>query len=347
MSALAVLSLLVFYPLLMNLPLNLVRFQWGFKHGLAPMSPDVQREAEAADRMVLYISYFILLAVVVTLLKRSQFSVYAVGLTIANWKSAIALGALASFVFVSMESIIPAEKLREEAESQGPLASWCGLTVLGSVSVELWRVFCIATLVRLDLPSWAAVLAVAIAYGASQLSATIATAAGAATVAAAAGFLFVRTGSLLAPLTMSLIAAGVHLYRARYVSLHMTSELPSSNVTCPVCSSNFNPGKVKRKMTTFTCPECGEQLTYEVGTLFDYVWFALSVFGVPTVIYFLGFRDSTLVFASIGGTILFYVVGMSIHHLFSPPQATQIEGYGGLRLTDKAKRHEAERPNDD
>ena len=128
MSALAAVSLLVFYPLLMNLPLNLVRFQWGFKRGLAPMSPDVQKQAEAADRMVLYVSYFILLAVVVTLLGRSQFSVYTVGLTIGNWKSAIALGALSSLLFISLESIIPVEKLREEAESQGSLASWCGLT---------------------------------------------------------------------------------------------------------------------------------------------------------------------------------------------------------------------------
>jgi hypothetical protein len=122
MSALAAVSFLVFYPLLMNLPLNLVRFQWGFKRGLAPMSPDVQKQAEAADWTVLYVSYFILLAVVVTLLNRSQFSVYAVGLTIGNWKSAVALGALSSLLFVSLESIIPAEKLREEAESQGSLA---------------------------------------------------------------------------------------------------------------------------------------------------------------------------------------------------------------------------------
>ena len=100
-------------------------------------------------------------------------------------------------------------------------------------------------------------------------------------------------------------------------------------------------------MTTFTCPECGEQLTYEAGTPFGYLWFALSVFGVPTAAYFLGFRDSTLVFASIGGAILFYVVGMSIHRLFNPPQATQIEGYGGLRLTDKSKRQEGDRPKDD
>lgn len=347
MSALSTVSLLVFYPLLVNLPLNLVRFQWGSKHGLAPMPPEMQKEAEAADRIVLYVSYFIFLAVVVTLLDRSQFSVYAVGLTIGNWKSAMALGALSSSLFVSLESIIPAEKLREEAESQGSLASWYGLTVLGSLSVELWRALCIVSLIRLDLSSWVAVLVVAIAYGASQLSRTIATAAGAFAVAAAAGFLFVKTGSLLAPLTMSLIATGVHLYRARHISSRVTSRLASRNVTCPICSATFHPGKVKRKMTTFTCPECGEQLTYEVGTTFDYLWFALSIFGVPILVYFLGFRDSTLIFASIGGAIWCYVVGMSVRSLFNPLQATQLEGYGGLRLTDKSKRLERGRPNDD
>jgi hypothetical protein len=86
--------LLVFYPLLFNLPLNLVRFQWGFKQGLAPMPPDVRERAEAADRAVLLFMYLIVLAVVVSLLNRSLLSIYAVGLTTANWKSAMALGVL-------------------------------------------------------------------------------------------------------------------------------------------------------------------------------------------------------------------------------------------------------------
>jgi len=86
--------ILAFYPFLFNLPLNLVRFQWGFKRGLEPMPPDVQKRAEAADRAVLFGMYLILLAAVVSLLNRSQVSTYTVGLTTANWKSAVALGAL-------------------------------------------------------------------------------------------------------------------------------------------------------------------------------------------------------------------------------------------------------------
>jgi hypothetical protein len=297
MSALAAVSLLVFYPLLMNLPLNLVRFQWGFKRGLAPMSPDVQKQAEAADRMVLYVSYFILLAVVVALLNRSQFSVYAVGLTIGNWKSAIALGALSSLLFVSLESIIPAEKLREEAESQGSLASWCGLTVLGSLSVELWRAFCIVSLIRLDLSSWVAVLVVATAYGASQLSTTIATAAGASTVAAAAGFLFVKTGSLLAPLAMSLIAAGVHFYRVRHISIGQSRYVTK----CGVCSATFHPSEIEAPFFTpnFPCPKCGEQLEYEYPVrhvLANAVFSGLVALGLPFV---LGLRGVTYALSAV------------------------------------------------
>ena len=320
MSALAAVSLLVFYPLLMNLPLNLVRFQWGFKRGLAPMSPDVQKQAEAADRMVLYVSYFILLAVVVALLNRSRFSVYAVGLTIGNWKSAIALGALSSLLFISLESIIPAEKLREEAESQGSFASWCGLTVLGSLSVELWRAFCIVSLIRLELSSWVAVLVVATAYGASQLSTTIATAAGASTVAAAAGFLFLKTGSLLAPLIMSLIAAGVHFYRVRYISSQTASRLASRNLAnksymtkeeqigqsgyltkCGVCSATFHPSEIEAPFFTpnFPCPKCGEQLEYEYPVrhvLANAVFSGLVALGLPFV---LGLRGVTYVLSAV------------------------------------------------
>jgi len=154
--------------------------------------------------------------------------------------------------------------------------------VLGSLSVELWRAFCIVSLIRLDLSSWVAVLVVATAYGASQLSTTIATAAGASTVAAAAGFLFVKTGSLLAPLTMSLIAAGVHFYRVRYISIGQSRYLTK----CGVCSATFHPSEVEAPFFTpnFPCPKCGEQLEYEYPVrhvLANAVFSGLVALGLP------------------------------------------------------------------
>jgi predicted RNA-binding Zn-ribbon protein involved in translation (DUF1610 family) len=360
--------LLVLYPLLFNLPLNFVRFQWGFKQGLAPMPPDVQKRAEAADRAVLLVMYLILLGVVVSFLNRSLLSIYAVGLTTVNWKSAIALGVLVSYVPISLAALLQrflaTDKPEEEPESRGPIAIWCSLTALGSLSVELWRAFSIAALIRLELFPWFAVIVVAVAYGSSQLSANIARAAGAATFGAAAGFLFVKTGSLLAPLAMSLIVAGAELYRLRHMASRVLRTFVAlehsggpeikqkmgntrRNVICPSCNASFNPGKGKRTWRSFICPECGEVLEYETGT-FAYVLFFLCLYGVPALLYFVGYRSLSLIPRSIAAAFVIFYLGVTIHSLIFPPKAKQKLNYGdsGLHLTDKRKIREEHRPDD-
>jgi threonine/homoserine efflux transporter RhtA len=146
---------LVLYPFLYVLPLNLVRFQWGFKKGLAPMPPEMEERAEAADRLVRFVSHAILLAVVVLLMHGSPISEYEVGLTADNWKSALGMGVLLSLFPLGLSELVlrnlPPEEFRKELESRGPVAAWCGLTTLGSFSHELWRAFCIVALIRLGL----------------------------------------------------------------------------------------------------------------------------------------------------------------------------------------------------
>jgi hypothetical protein len=360
---------LVLLPVLFILPFNLVRFRWGFEQGLAPMPPDVQERAEAGDRAVHFAVYMILLAAIAYLLHGSLISSYAVGLTTDNWKSATALAALLSYVPLSLgamlQRILPPDRLREEPESRGPLAVWCGLRVLGSISIEFWRAFCIAALIRLDFAAWAAVLLVAVTYGSSYLTTSVGMAAGAATFGGVAGFLFVKTGSLLAPLTMSLIVAGAQLYRVRCMKSRVLSRLVALEyssgseikgraenrrryVTCPVCSASFHPGRVNRKMGTFTCPGCGEVLTYETGR-FGYSLFFFCLYGVPALLYYLGYRGFTLLFVSIGAASLMFFFGVAMHSLIVPPKAQQKLSYGdtGLRLTDKPKRGEDHRPTDD
>ena len=361
--------LLILYPLLFNLPLNFVRFQWGFKQGLAPMPPDVQERAEAVDRAVLFVMYLILLVVVGSFLNRSLLSIYAVGLTTANWKSAMALGVLVSYVPLSLGALVQrflaTDKPEEEAESHGPIAIWCSLTVLGALSVELWRAFSIAALIRLGLSPWFAVLVVAIAYGSSQLSTNTARAAGAATFGAAAGFLFVKTGSLLAPLAMSLIVAGAELYRVRHMASRVLRTLVAleysggpeirqklantrRNVICPSCNASFNPGKVKRTWRSFTCPECGEVLEYETGT-FAYILFFFCLYGVPGLLYYVGYRTASLIPLSIAAAFVIFFLGVVIHSLIFPPKAQQKLNYGngGLHLTSKPQVREDQRPTDD
>lgn len=370
MTAISAILALVFYPLLFNLPLNLVRFRWGFRHGLEPMSSEVQETAEAADRAVQLIIYVVLLTFVIFLLHGSFISVYEVGLTTDNWKAATALGALLSYVPLSLGAILlrilPSDKIREEPESRGPLAAWCGLAILGSFSTEFWRAFCIAALLRLNLSAWLAVLVVAVAFGASQLTTSTARAAGAVTFGGIAGFLFVKTGSLLAPLTMSLIAAGAQLYRVRHISSRVLGNLVALeyplgsqiaektqnrsrfNVTCPTCSTSFNPGKVKRTMRYFTCPVCGEVLEYETGR-FGYFLFFLCLYGVPVLVYYVGYRNLTLIVLSIGAASVLFFFGVAVHSFFVPPKAQLYlrPGETGLHLTDRPKRLGDDTPKDD
>jgi predicted RNA-binding Zn-ribbon protein involved in translation (DUF1610 family) len=361
--------ILVFYPFLFNLPLNLVRFQWGFKQGVAQMPPDVQKRAEAVDRAVLVVMYLILLMTVVLLLNRSLISTYEVGLTTANWKSAMALGVLFSYVPVGLGALLQrflaADKPEEDPESRGPLAIWCGLTVLGALSVEFWRAFCIATLIRLELLPWVAVLVVAIAYGASQITTSTANAAGVATFGATAGFLFVKTGSLLAPLTMSLIAAGARLYRVRHLASRVLRTVVAlgypggskigekaqntrRSVICPSCKASFNPGKVKMTLTSFTCPDCGEVLEYETGT-FAYILICFCLFGVPALLYYLGYRNLSLIPLSIVVAVVILFLGIAIQSSISPSKAQVKLNYGdsGLQLTDKPKIRDDHKPTDD
>jgi len=369
MSAGSAIFLLVFYPLLFNLPLNLVRFHWGFKQGLAPMPPDLQERAEAVDRVVLLVMYLILLVVVVWFLNASLLSMYAVGLTTANWKPAMALGVLVSYVPVSLGALLQrflaTDKPEDEPESRGPIAIWCSLTALGALSVELWRAFSIAALIRLEMSPWFAVLVTAVAYGSSQLSTSTARAAGAATFGAAAGFLFVKTGSLLAPLAMSLIVAGAELYRVRNMASRILSTFVAleygggpefrqklgntrRNVICPSCNASFNPGKVKKTRRSFICPECGEVLEYETGT-FAYVLFFFCLYGIPALLYYVGYRSLSLVPFSIAVAFVIFFLGIAIHSLIFPPKAQQKLNYGdtGLRLTNKPKVREDQRPSDD
>lgn len=360
MTATSTILALVFYPLLFNLPLNFVRLRWGFRYGMDPMPLEVQERAQAADRLVYFVQYTTLLTFVSFLLYRSLISGYEIGLRIENWKSAVALGALLSFVPLILgaiwQRIVPPDKRQEEPEFYGSLAGWYGLTLLGSFAVELWRVYCIAALLRLDLSGWLAVLLAALAYGVSQWTTSTARAVGAATFGGIAGFLFVKTGSLLAPFTMSLILGIAQLYRVRHLGQQVANRLvaiesivdahikertrlPRQHVLCPVCNTRFNSAKVKRTITTFTCPNCDEVLTYETRR-FDYFLFAVSVYGIPIVMYLWGFRGFTLISASFGGAVVVLLVGTSIYNLFSPAKAVLRESVLSLRLVEKSQHGE-------
>jgi len=361
MSAQFTILALVFYPLLSNIPFNVVGFRWGLSHRPSPMPPEVREKAETADRLVQLVIYAILLTFVVLLLRDSAISTHAVGITIDKWKSAAALGVLLSCVPLALSTILlrilPPSEIQEQPESHDPLAAWCGLAALGSISVELWRAICIVSLVRLDLSAWLAVALVSVAFGAAQLPTSTARAAGAAIYACIPGFLFVYTGSLVAPVTLSLVAQAGRLYQVRHASRRVVAHLIALerpigsqigekaqilgrvDVTCPTCTASFNPAKVEKTIRTFKCPECGEVLEYETGR-FDYFLFFFCLYCVPVLAYFLGFRDLSLILLSIGGAAVFFFLGVAVHSFFVAPKAQLHLKYGdtGLHLTGRRSR---------
>lgn len=253
------------------------------------MPPEIEENAEAADRVAVLIVYLILATVVLLLLRDSSIAVYAVGLTLDHWKSAVAMGGLLSFVplcVVAFLRFAVPNELRGDPQSRGPLASWCGLAVLGSFSAELWRACCINALVHLGFSAWIAILIASIAYGASQLARNTGAVLGATFFGSVAGFLFVNTGSILAPFTMGLITAGAHLYRARHISSGVGIKQAHFSVICPFCSTSFDRRTVRGQTAiSFTCPGCSEELAYDnEPNLFSYLWFALSVYGFPFIL---------------------------------------------------------------
>lgn len=345
-------SALLLYPVLYLLPLNLVRFQWGLKEGLAPMPPEIDERAKAADRVVRFVTDLTLLVIVVLLMYSSPISGNDVGLTADNWKSALGMGILFSLFPVGLAELLlrnrPTAEVRKELESNGPLPAWCGLTALGSFSHEIWRAFCIVALIRVGISGWLAVLIAAAAYGTLHLQTSIARAIGSAAFGGAAGFLFVSTGSLLAPLTMGLIVAGVNLYQVRQASFFIERagtnqgiDHPESRYSrpCPVCGEIIRLSQVHRAVDILACPKCGESLTTEKKDLWVVAALSLvvAVYGTRHLIY----RDLLYFFVTEGLALVLFLLGAFVLGAFVPPKYKRVGGKtfdGTLSLlgTDKS-----------
>jgi hypothetical protein len=95
-----------------------------------------------------------------------------------------------------------------------------------------------------------------------------------------------------------------------------------------MCGASFDRTTVKG----FTCPGCGEKLTYETETKFVYVWFVLCAYCFPVLLYCLGVRH---LIALIGAPVALYSVGFRLSMWLIPLEVVQ--KYGGLRLTDRTK----------
>lgn len=337
MSPSIVILALLIYPLLYVLPLNVVRFQWGFKKGLAPMAPELEERAEAADRVVLFLTDLILLVVVALLMHGSLISPYEIGLTTDNWKSAVGIGVMFSLLPLGLRGLLlsnaPPEAARKEFESHGPVAIWCGLIPFGSFSNEFWRAFCIVALTRLDISGWLAVVIAAVFFAAPSLQTNIATALGSAIFGGAAGFLFVKTGSLLAPLTMSLVLGAAKLYQVRHASSSIERigtnrglHRPESRYArpCPVCGAIIRLSEGSRAADMLACPNCGECLTTEKKDL--WIVAALSLVVAVYATRHLVYQEPVYFLLTEGLALVLFFVGVFLLGLFVPPKYKRVGG---------------------
>src|ERR1700674_4173208 len=331
MSPNIVILALFFYPLLYVLPLNFVRFQWGYKGGLAPMPPELEKKAEAIDRVVLFVTHLTLVVVIFLLMQGSPISAYEVGLTLDNWKAAFGMGAMLSLLAMGLISLllsnVPPQDARKELDSRGPVATWCGLLALGSFSTEFWRAFCLVALIRLGVFSWLAIVIVAVFFAVIQLQNSIGRALGAATFGGAAGFLFIKTGSLLAPLTMSLMVGIAHLYEGRRGLASITRlGRPESRYSrpCPVCGALIRFLQVNREGDILACPECGESLTTEK----KYLWVvgALSVAAAIYATRHLVYREPLYAIVTEGLAFVLFFIGAFLLGLLVPPKYKRVWG---------------------
>lgn len=328
MSRNIVLLALVAYPLLHLLPLNLIRFRWGFKNGLALMPSEMQAKAEAADRVAPFIIQLILIMLVVLSMRGSSISVQEVGLTLHNWKSALGMGVMFSLPLVSLGKLVLSsvsrKAARKEGVSRGPMATWIGLVVLGAFSNAIWLAFCIVALIRHGFPAWLAIMLVTLFFATVSLQVNIARALGAAAVCGATGFLFVNTRSLLAPLAMSVIAGLNYVYDVRRAS---SADRPLSSrysKSCPVCGEVIRLSKVRWAGDMITCPNCGECLTTKKKYLWVIAVVSILAAAYATRQFVYGDPGYFLVTEGLA-FVLFFVVAFWFS-LIVPPKLKKVQG---------------------
>jgi hypothetical protein len=327
MSQYIVLLVLVAYPLLHFLPLNIIRFRWSFKAGLAPMPPEMEAKAEAADRARRLIIHLALCAFVAWSMRAPAISLHEVGFSLNNWKSALGLGLMFSLLPAGLTELflskVSPEAARKEAESRGPVASWYGLTLTGSFSNEVWRAFCIVTLIRHGFPAWLAVVLPACFVATVFLQFSIAATFGAVVIGVAVGLLFVETGSLLATGSMAFICGLAYVH-----SVRLASGLRASSSRhfrpCPACGELIQLFQVRWAGDMITCPSCGECLT----TKKKYLWaigavsVAIAGYATKRMIY----RDSSYVLvAEALAFVLFFVLNFCFM-VVVPPKLKRVEG---------------------
>ena len=221
-------------------------------------------------------------------------------------------------------SRVPPEDKRKEAESRGPVAVWCGIVLSGSFSLEIWRAFCIVALMRSGCPAWLAIVLTTLFSAAAWLQRSVAAALGAAAAGCGAGFLFVDSGSLLAPVSMGIIAGLTNLYHIRHARSGAPRASSRFSRPCPACGEAIRLPEVRWAGDMITCPSCGECLT----TKKKYLW-AIGAISVGVAGYvmrrFISGDPGYFLVAEAIAFVLFFVLAFCFT-LIVPPHSNEFRG---------------------
>lgn len=203
------------------------------------------------------------------------------------------------------------------------MATWSGLIVLGSFSSEIWRAFCIVALIRHGFSAWLAIVLAALFFATVSLQISIARALGAAAFGGAAGFLFVNTGSLLAPLAMGVIGGLAKSLLCPARVFCRPASIPRYSRPFPVCGDVIQLSKVRWAGDMVPCPNCGECLTTK-----KYLW-VIGVVSILTSAYattHLVYRDPGYFLVTEGVAFALFLVMAFCFGLMVPPALNRVQG---------------------
>lgn len=220
------------------------------------MPPDIEQKAKELDWFADLGIQVGLLLTVLLLMWNSAVSARSIGLSTSNWRLAVTLGAIFSVIPIAIGGVlrrVPSAK-SDDPYPQVGLPNKYGLTVLSQFSPEFWRAFCITALIHVGCPAWVGVVITAVVCAVPHLYGSDFSALGAAVGGLIPGFLFVETGSLLAPVTMGLISSTFMLYDAHRRAARTATDMPA--VMCPACSRAVS--RIEAAGTrSLVCPSCG------------------------------------------------------------------------------------------
>ena len=273
MSAQALLSLLLFYPVLTVAMPKLYAWLWPNRRLQVPVSlataADTERGAWARlNALVALFTYSILVFGTLawhTFLAGGQDRAFFQS---NRWLSSGLIGAYlgTSWAGVSICLLaLGASTGRMRREIPGVMASLrlqVAVWLLGAFAEEAWRVIAIAVLLNNGFSPTASFVTVSLAYGLPYLGLGLQRSAVASLDGVFFGFLYLWRGTFFAPFLAHLAVQAVYIWGVGQLAFNRqtrkTWQIPGTK--CPVCQTSLKLLQIKLS-DVFSCPSCKEPLS--------------------------------------------------------------------------------------